>query len=312
VLKRALLGLLTLFGVSVVVFAATQALPGDAARSILGRNATPQSLAALRAQLHLEEPATTQYLHWLGGVLTGDPGRSLSADEPVSELIGKDAENSAVLVLITALICIPLSLVLGAFAAFRRDGLFDHGSSAVLLGLAGIPEFVTAIVLVALLATTVSQVLPAVSVIPPNSAPWNHLDELVLPVLVLVLAVTPHIARLMRASMIEVLESDYIEMARLKGLTPRRVLWRHAFPNALAPVIQVVALNLAYLAGGIVVVEYVFAYPGIGSEFVGAVTNRDVPTVQALALLIAAVYVLLNLCADVGTILVSPRLRTSR
>ena len=311
VLRRILIGVVTLFLVSIIVFAATQALPGDAARAILGRDATPASLAALNRQLHLDEPASTQYLHWLGGLLTGNLGRSLVADQPVTELLGKPIENSAFLVLVAAAISIPLALLLGALTALWRDSLFDHVASIVLITLAGIPEFVIAIALIAVFATTVFTVLPPVSLVPPGSAPWDHPEELVLPVAVLVLAVTPGIGRLMRASTVEVLDSDYVEMARLKGLSSRRTLWRHAFPNAVPPAIQAIALNLAYLAGGIVVVEYVFAYPGIGSQFVGAVANRDIPTVQAVAILLAGVYVLLNLCADVATIVVSPRLRTS-
>jgi peptide/nickel transport system permease protein len=311
VLRRILLGLVTLFLVSIVIFAATQALPGDAARAILGRNATPQSLAALRAQLHLDRPVLTQYFDWLGQFLRGNLGHSLVANEPVTSLIGKAVENSAFLMLIAAVISVPLSIVLGSVAARRRDGPFDHASSVVLLAFAALPEFVTAIALVLIFGTTVFHWLPAVSLIPPGSAPWSHLKEIILPATALVLAVCPYIARIMRASMVEVLESDYVEMARLKGLPEGAVLWRHALPNGIAPAIQVIALNLAYLAGGIVVVEFVFAYPGIGAAFVQAVSNRDLPTVQALAILIAGVYVLLNVCADVATILVSPRLRTS-
>ena len=312
VLRRILLGLLTLFLVSIVVFAATQALPGDAARAFLGRNATPESLAALRKQLHLDQPVLSQYFHWLGAFLRGDLGRSLTgSQEPVTKVIGARIENSAILMLIAAVISVPLSIALGSVAARRRDRIFDHATSVVLLALAALPEFVTAILLVVLLGTSVFHVLPPVSLIPPGGHPWNYPKELVLPVLALVFAVTPYIARIMRASMIEVLESDYVEMARLKGLREQTVLWRHALPNGIAPAIQVIALNLAYLAGGIVVVETVFAYPGIGSAFVDAVTNRDLPTVQALGLLIAAAYVFLNVAADVATILVSPRLRTS-
>jgi peptide/nickel transport system permease protein len=312
ILRRILLGILTLFLVSVVVFAATQALPGDAARAFLGRNATPESLAALREQLHLNEPVISQYFHWLGGFLRGDLGRSLTgSQEPVTSLIGPRIKNSAFLMLIAAAISVPLSIALGSVAARRRDRVFDHATSIVLLVLAALPEFVTAIVLVVLLGTSVFHVLPPVSLIPPNGSPWNYPKELVLPVAALVLAVTPYIARIMRASMIEVLESDYVEMARLKGMREQTVLWRHALPNGIAPAIQVIALSLAYLAGGIVVVEFVFAYPGIGSAFVGAVSNRDLPTVQALGILIAAAYVVLNVAADVATILVSPRLRTS-
>jgi peptide/nickel transport system permease protein len=311
VARRTILGLGTLFLVSVIVFAATQVLPGDPARSILGRNATPESLATLRQQLDLGKPVVEQYTHWLGGLVTGDLGRSLAANEPVTELIGKRVENSAFLMVLAAIISIPLAILIGSVAARRRDRPFDHVTSIVLLALAALPEFVVAIGLVVLFGTTVFTVLPAVSLIPPEDAPWHHLKGLVLPATALVLAVTPYIARIMRASMVEVLESDYVEMARLKGLPERRVLWRHALPNGIAPAIQVIALNLAYLAGGIVLVEFVFGYPGIGGALVDAVSNRDVPVVQALAILIAGLYVFLNLCADIATILVSPRLRTS-
>jgi peptide/nickel transport system permease protein len=174
-----------------------------------------------------------------------------------------------------------------------------------------VPEFAVGIVLVVLFGTTVFTLLPAVSLIPPEDSPWQHVTTLVLPTLTLIVAVAPYTARIMRASTVDVLESDYVEMARLKGLKERRVVWRHAVPNAIAPTIQATALNLAYLAGGIVAVEYVFGYPGIGSALVDAVHNRDVPVVQALAMLIAAIYVLLNVLADVAAILVSPRLRTS-
>jgi peptide/nickel transport system permease protein len=311
IVRRTLLGILTLFLVSIVVFAATQALPGDAARAILGRTATPDSLAALREQLNLGEPVLQQYGQWLSGFVSGDLGNSLAANEPVKSVLGKRIENSAVLVLLAALVSTPLAIAFGAISARRRDGPFDHATSIVLLSLAALPEFVVAIGLVVLLGTTVLTVLPAVSIIPPDSSPWSHPKELVLPTLTLVIAVFPYTARIMRASMVEVLESDYVEMAQLKGLAERRVIWRHAVPNAIAPTIQVTALNLAYLAGGIVVVEYVFGYAGIGSALVDAVHNRDIPVVQALAMLIATVYVVLNVVADVAAILVSPRLRTS-
>jgi peptide/nickel transport system permease protein len=312
ILRRVLLGLLTLFLVSLVVFAATQALPSDPARAILGRTATPDSLKALRKQLNLNRPVVRQYTHWLGGIFTGDLGNSLAArGEPVTKVLGKRLQNSAVLVLLAAVISIPLSILLGVISARRRDGPLDHSMSLILLALAALPEFVVGIALVLLFATRVFHVLPAVSLIPPDSSPWQNPKELVLPTVTLVLAVTPYVARIMRASMVEVLESDFVEMARLKGMPERHVLWRHAVPNAIAPAIQVIALNLAYLAGGIVVVEFVFAYPGIGSALVDGVANRDLPIVQALAVLIAAVYVGCNVLADIATILVSPRLRTS-
>ena len=310
VLRRLLLGLIVLLMVSLVVFAATQALPGDPARAILGRSATPQSLAALRRHLHLNRPVIDQYLSWIGGLLHGNLGMSLAANEPVTKLLAPRLVNSSVLVAISAIVSIPLSIAIGSWAAFRREKIFDTLSTNLLLALAAIPEFVVAVVLVILLATTVSQALPAVSIIPPGSRPWDYPSALVLPVLTLVIAVAPYVARIMRASMIEVLESDYVEMARLKGMPERTVLVRHALPNALGPVFQVIALNLAYLAGGIVVVEYVFQYTGIGTGLQEAVVNHDLPVVQALAMLIAGLYVVLNLLADVATIMVTPRLRT--
>jgi peptide/nickel transport system permease protein len=312
ILRRFVLGLLTLFAVSLIVFAATQALPSDPARAILGRTATPDSLKALREQLDLNHSTVYQYTHWLGGFVTGDLGNSLAArGEPVTEVLGKRLENSAFLVLLAAAFSVPISIFLGVISARRRDGPLDHFLSLTLLGFAALPEFVVGIALVVLFGTSVFHWLPAVSLIPPDDAPWQHMKELVLPTLTLVVVVSPYIARIMRASMVEVLESDFVEMARLKGMQERYVLWRHAVPNALAPAIQVIALNLAYLAGGIVVVEVVFGFPGIGSALVDAVSNRDLPIVQALAVLIAAVYVGLNLLADIATILVSPRLRTS-
>jgi len=310
VIRRLLLGLIVLIMVSIVVFAATQALPGDPARAILGRSATPQSLAALRLKLHLDQPVFTQYWTWLTGLLRGNLGTSLAAQEPVTTLLGPKLVNSSVLVAVSAIVSIPVSIAIGSWAALKREKIFDTVTSNLLLALAALPEFVVAVVLVLLLATTVFQVLPAISRIPPGSGPWNYPSALVLPVLTLVIAVAPYVARIMRASMVEVLESDYIEMARLKGLPERTVMIRHALPNALGPVFQVIALNLAYLAGGIVVVEYVFDYTGIGSGLQEAVLNHDLPVVQALAMLIAALYVVLNLLADVATIMVTPRLRT--
>jgi peptide/nickel transport system permease protein len=292
------------------VFAATQALPGDPAQAILGRSATPASLAALRRQLHLDQSVLQQYWAWVTGLLRGNLGTSLAAQEPVTTLLGPKLVNSGALVLVSAVASIPLSILLGCWAALRREKIADTLSSNLLLVLAALPEFVVAVVLVILFATTVFHVLPAISAIPPGSGPWDDVSGLILPALTLVIAVAPYVARIMRASMIEVLESDYVEMARLKGLPERTVLARHALPNALGPVFQVIALNLAYLAGGIVVVEYVFNYSGIGSALQDAVVNHDLPVVQALAMLIAAVYVVLNLLADVATIMVTPRLRT--
>lgn len=310
-LRRVLLGLLILLLVSIVVFAATQALPGNAARAILGRNATPERLAALTRQLHLNQSAVSQYFHWLGGVITGNFGTSAATEQPVSSLLSARILNSAFLVLVSALIALPLSIGLGVWMAVKRDKATDHILSLTTLSLAALPEFVIGIGLIVLFATNVFHAFPAVSLIPPGEHAWNVPNAVVLPAATLVLAVTPYISRIMRGSMVEVLESEYVTMARLKGLSNRTVIWRHAVPNAIVPAIQVSALQLAYMAGGVVLVEYVFTFPGIGSALVDAVGNRDIPVVQALVIIIAAVYVVVNLVADLLTIVVTPRLRTA-
>lgn len=313
ILRRLAVGVVTLFCVSVLVFAATQALPSDPARAILGRSATPASLAALRRELNLNEPVVKQYLDWATGVVQGDLGRSVAdvSRTPVTQVIGHRIFNSAVLMLLAALVSLPLAVVLGALSGMLRDRMFDHASSLALLTIAAAPEFVVGVALIFLLGTTVLQVLPPVSIIDPGVPLLDQFNKLLLPALTLVLAVTPYVARMVRASVVEVLESEYVEMARLKGLSPSYVLVRHVLPNALVPTISVTALQFAYLAGGVVVVENVFGYPGIGSGLVGAVDSRDLPTIQALTLLIAAFYVVVNLIADVMTILISPRLRTA-
>jgi len=311
IIRRLLLGLVTLWITSAIIFAATQALPGDAARSILGRGATPESLAQLRSQLGLDEPVLTQYWRWISGILTGDLGTSLANSLPVTDVVGERLVYTLFLMLIAGVISVPLGIALGAVSARRRDSAFDQTTSVSTLGLAAMPEFVVGITLAIIFSTTVFHVLPSVIVTEPGSRPWEYPRELVLPVITLIIAVVPYTTRIMRASTVEILESDFVEMARLKGLSERRVLWRHAVPNALPPTFQVTALNLAYLAGGIVVVETVFNYPGIGLLLVESVRARDIPTVQAIVLFIAALYVVLNLAADVATILASPRLRTS-
>jgi peptide/nickel transport system permease protein len=310
-LRRIGLGILTLWLVSLVVFAAVIALPGDAATAILGKEATPDRVAALREQLHLNESVVSQYLHWLGGLLTGDLGTSAATQQPVSTLLSDRVANSAFLVVIASLVAIPLSIALGVWMAMRRDRPVDHVGSTTTLVLAALPEFVIGILLILLFATNVFQILPAVSLLPPGTKAWEDPKVIVLPAATLVFAVTPYISRIMRGSMVEVLESEYVTMARLKGLPERRVIWRHAVPNAIVPAIQVAALQLAWMAGGIVVVEYVFSFPGIGAALVDAVANRDMPVVQTVTMLAAGIYVGLNLLADLATILVTPKLRTA-
>jgi peptide/nickel transport system permease protein len=310
ILRRLALGVLTLFLISLVVFAAVLALPGDAATAILGREATPERVAALRDQLNLNDSVITQYLDWIGGVLTGSFGESTSTQQPVSELLSDRVANTAFLVFVAAIVAVPLSIGIGVWTAMRRDRPVDHVVSNGSLVLAALPEFVIGIGLILLFATSVFHWFPAVSLLAPGEKAWSDPSVVVLPAATLILAVTPYISRIMRGSMIEVLESEYVTMARLKGLPERTVIWRHAVPNAIVPAIQVTALQLAWMAGGVVVVEFVFSYPGIGSLFIDAVDNRDMPVVQTITLLAAAIYVVLNLLADLATIAVTPRLRT--
>jgi len=311
VARRLALGLLTLWLVSLVVFAALLALPGDAATAILGKEATPDRLAALREQLHLNDSVISQYLHWIGGVVTGSFGTSAATQQPVSDVLSARVANSTFLVLVASAVAIPLSIGLGVWTAMRRDRAVDHSVSTVTLVLAALPEFVIGIGLVLVFATSVFHWFPAVSILPPGEKAWQEPKAVVLPAATLILAVTPYISRIMRGSMIEVLESEYVTMARLKGLPERTVIWRHAVPNAIVPAIQVTALQLAWMAGGVVAVEFVFSYPGIGAALIDAVDNRDMPVVMTVTMLAAGLYVVLNLLADLGTIMVTPKLRTA-
>jgi peptide/nickel transport system permease protein len=229
----------------------------------------------------------------------------------VADLVGSRVVNSMALLMFAALIGIPTGILLGAYSAVRRDTRFDELALLAAFGLAALPEFVVGMVLVIVFATTVFQVLPGVALIPSGETPFSHLDALVLPVATLALAVIPYLFRLVRASMIDVLESDYVQMARLKGMPERNVLLRHALPNALVPAIQASALVLAYLAGGIAVVEFLFAYPGLGSGLTDAIANRDLPMIQVSVLILATGVVIFNLVADLLTIYMTPRLRTS-
>ncbi len=312
VLSRLGGGVITLIIVSIVVFAATQILPGNAAYAVLGHNATPARLHALELQLGLNRSAAAQYGAWIGGLLTGKAGNSLASGQPVWALVAPRLVNSAVLVALSGLAGALIGVLLGAIAALRKDSFFDHAFSVVSLAVTALPEFVVAISLVILFATVVFQLLPAVSVLPPGTWAWQQPELLVLPVATLVIVIVPYIFRMMRAAMIEALESEYVEMARLKGLPVWRVLLIHALPNAVPPTIQVIGLNLLYLAGGIVVVEYVFDFPGIGQGLVNAVSNRDIPVIQLIVVILAAFYVCMNILTDVVALLATPRRRIVR
>lgn len=312
VLRRGLLGILTLVLVSMLVFGATQVLPGNAAYAVLGHSATPQSLHALERQLHLNEPVVSQYRHWVTGLLSGHPGLSLADGQPVGATVGTHLVNSAVLVFLAGLIGTILGVGTGVFAAARRDGWLDHTLTLFALVLTALPEFLIGLALVIVFATSVFHVLPAVSLVPPGTHPWSSPKLLVLPIATLVLVIVPYTFRMTRAGMVEALESDYVEMARLKGMSKRRVLFLHALLNTVPVVVQVTGLNLLYLAGGIVLVEYLFNYPGVGQELVAAISNRDIPVVQLIVLSLAAFYVVVNIGADVIALLATPRRRLPR
>lgn len=311
-LRRLAVGIVTLFVVSIVIFLATEALPGNAAVAILGHSATPAALRALEAQLGLNRPLFDEYGHWIGGVLSGRPGKSLANGRPVWSSVGPALLNSAVLVALAGAIGSLIGVTLGALTALWKDSIFDQIVSTSALALTSLPEFVVAIGLVILFASVVLHVLPAVSLVPPGTYAWDEPKQLVLPVATLVVVVVPYIQRMTRAATIEALASDYVEMARLKGLPTRRVLLVHALPNALAPVVQVLGLTFLYLAGGIVVVEFVFAFPGIGAALVSAVNSRDVPVIQMIVLILAGFYVFVNILTDVIALLATPRRRLPR
>jgi peptide/nickel transport system permease protein len=308
--RRLGFGVLTVLTASLIVFLALHALPTDPAQAILGKQATPEALRQLRDALGLNAPLVDQYTGWLGGLVQGDFGTSLASREPVSASLGPALGNSLTLLIVTAVIAIPLSVVLGAVTALRRDGFFDRATLLGSLTLTAVPEFVIGMLLVILLATVVVNALPAVALLPPGASPLAHPREIALPVLTLVLAVVPYLYRLVRATMIDVLDSEYVTMARLKGMPERVVVLHHALPNALIPVTQASAVIMAYLLGGIVVVEYVFRFPGLGTLLTESIDNRDVPMIEAVTMVLAAGVVLFNLLADVLTVLLTPKLRT--
>lgn len=304
--QRLGLGLLTLFVISLLIFSAIELLPGDIAQEILGQSATPETVEAFRRELGLNLPPHERYLDWLGGVLQGDFGNSLANRRPITELIAARLGNTLFLALYAAAIAVPLSLCLGILAALFRNSLYDRAVNVFTLSSISFPEFFVAYILIFFLAQ--SGIFPSIAKITPEASFGEQLHRTFLPALTLTLVVTAHMMRMTRAAIINLLASPYIEMARLKGIRPGRIIVWHALPNALAPIINVVALNLAYLITGVVVVEVVFVYPGLGQLMVDSVSKRDVTVVQAAALIFACAYVLLNLIADVLSTLSNPRL----
>ncbi|KAF1010274.1 MAG: Glutathione transport system permease protein GsiC [Pseudomonas fluorescens] len=303
VCQRLALGLLSLFAVSVIIFLAVGMLPGDIAQSMLGQAATPETVAAFRAQLGLDLPPLTRFMHWLLRVLHGDLGDSLANQRPIADLIGARLGNTLSLAAFAALVSVPTALVLGMLAALYRNSWFDRLLNTSALSAVSFPEFFVAYLLILVFSVKLSW-LPSLSNLAPDASFATLIERSVLPVATLSLVVIAQMMRMTRASLINLLASPYIEMARLKGISQARIIWRHALPNALAPIVNVVALNLAYL----VVVEVVFVYPGLGQLLVDSVSKRDIPVVQACSLIFAATYILLNTGADVLSIASNPRL----
>jgi peptide/nickel transport system permease protein len=315
VVKRLAAAIGTLLVVSILVFVGTEVLPGNAASAVLGRTATPEQLAELEAQMGLDRPAVERYFDWLGGLLTGDLGNSAAGyasgtESSIWEQISGKLSNSIVLAAITAAIMIPLSLVLGVVAAVRAGRPADHTISIASLALISLPEFVLGSLLILLFFSWLD-VLPPLALIPPGESPLSKPDALVLPILTLLGVTLAASIRMVRAGMIEALRADYVQMARLNGFRERRVVSRYALRNALGPSVQVFAQNIQYLVGGIIVVEYLFAYPGIGKELVDAVAIRDVREVQSIAVVLAAIYIGINIVADLLVVLLTPKLRTA-
>jgi len=302
------LGLLTLFAVSALLYLGTQMLPGDVASALLGQQATPETLAALREKLGLNEPAWLRFLNWLWGAVQGDLGVSLANGRPIAAELLPRLGNTLFLASYAALLAVPLAVGLGILAAIRADGIVDRVATTSTLIAISVPEFFVAYVLVIIFASELGW-LPSLATVYKTMGFFERLYVTTLPAITLTLVVAAHMMRMTRASILAVMSSPYIEMATLKGLRRRRVVVRHALPNAAAPIIAVVALNLAYLVVGVVVIEVVFVYPGIGQLMVDAVSKRDLPTVQACGLMFATTFVALNTLADVLSILVNPRLR---
>ena len=310
-IKRVAMGGLTMFVISVLIFVGVEALPGDLATAILGQEATPETVAQFRKELKLDEPPVKRYFLWLGAFMRGDLGNSLANKRPVAELILWRFKNTIFLAASAAVIAVPVAIILGILAALYRNTLFDRFISMATLSTISFPEFFVAYILIALLSVQVI-IFPSISNINDSMSFGQKIFAIILPCLTLTMVVVAHMMRQTRAAIINILASPFIEMARLKGIKRIRVIVLHAFPNALSPVINVVALNLAYLVVGVVIVEVVFVYPGLGQLLVDSVTKRDIPVVQASGLIFASVYITLNLLADVMSILTNPRMRNPK
>jgi peptide/nickel transport system permease protein len=306
--QRLALGVMLLLLVSVLIFAGTQLLPGDVAQAILGQSATPEALANLRRDLGLNDPAIVRYWHWFSNALTGDFGKALSNGQDISQALSKRMANTLFLAFWAAVVSVPLAIALGLLAVRHRNGLIDRVISGLGLASTSLPEFFVGYVLMYFFAVKL-QWVTSVSTVFEGMPLGEKLAAIVLPVAVLTLAVLAHMMRMTRAAILNVMQAAYIETAELKGLGALKIIYRHALPNALAPIINVVMLNLAFLVVGVVVVEVIFVYPGMGQYLVDHVAKRDVPVVQACGLVFATVYIGMNMLADIAGVIANPRLR---
>lgn len=311
IIKRVALGLVTIIVISILLFVGVEALPGDLTEAILGQNALPETVAAFRRELKLDLPPHIRYFSWLGDFMQGDLGNSLANGRPIAGLVGWRFANTMFLASAAAVVAVPIAIILGILAALYRNTLFDRFISIATLSTISFPEFFVAYILVALFSVQMT-IFPSISMISDEMGFWEKIYAIVLPGLTLTLVVVAHMMRQTRAAIINILASPFIEMAQLKGIKRLRVIVLHAFPNALSPVINVVALNLAYLIVGVVIVEVIFVYPGLGQLLVDSVSKRDIPVVQASCLIFAAVYIALNLIADLMSIISNPRLRNPK
>jgi peptide/nickel transport system permease protein len=309
--RRLLLAVVTLFIISIIVFLGVEALPGDSATAYLGQQATPEALEALREEFGLNKPVLQRYLDWLKGIVTGDLGISVLRRRPVAELIGNRFRNTVVLAVTAALVGIPLAIGLGVLAGLTRDKWPDALVSTASIVAMTLPGFVTATILIYLFAIRLDM-FPAITMLPTDVPVSELLPNIVLPIITLTLIMVAHILRLVRTNMIDVMESDYVQMARLKGVLTWKIVFRHALPNAMLPTINVVALTLAWLLGGVAIIEQVFNYPGIGKLMISAISDRDFALVQGIAIILSGVYIALNLIADLLALVLNPRLRSAR
>ncbi len=308
VAKRFASSLLTLFLVSLVVFTIAQLLPGDAAEETLGQSATEQQIAALRHEMGLDRPAHERYASWLGGMVKGDPGQSLVANMPVSQVISTRLPNSLLLAALTALVAVPVALSIGIGSAMNRGGRIDRALNISTLSMVAVPEFLVA-TLAVLIFSVKLRWLPSIALVSDDMSWGEYLRGAAMPILTLSIIVIAQMARMTRAAVIDQMDRPYVEMAVLKGVHPVRVVLRHIMPNAIAPIVNAMALSLSYLLGGAIIVETIFNYPGLASLMVNAVTSRDMPLLQACAMIFCAAYLILMLIADVTAILANPRLR---